>query len=672
MNFFAHQEQARRQTRRMLFLFALAVLVVVVATDLVVLFALNLDQAYHAGGGAGFGVIAGLSVVVVAAILLGSAYRIASLSGGGAAVARELGGTENSNSDNFAYRRLRNVVEEMAIASGVPVPRIFVLENEAGINAFASGYTPNDAAITVTRGALDKLTRDELQGVIGHEFSHVLNGDMRLNIRLMGVVFGILVLATIGRKMAELSGRSRSRDSGGIVVFGIALFAIGYIGVVLARLIKASISRQREFLADASAVQFTRQTTGIAGALKKIGGLAEGSKLANANTEEVAHMLFGDGVGYSALFATHPPLKERIVRLDPAFKTSEFAAIAAAWSQPVLVGDDGERADISISGFAPATAVASPAPERGIALPAAAASVALSPHAVVRQVANPDKVDRGSARTIHRTIPSVLREAAYRQEQAAPLIFALLLDARADVRARQRNVLAQQTDAGACALVDALAAEAADLHPMLRLPLASLAFPALRRRPRPQLAAFTETLNALIAADGRVDLDEYCLAKLIGLQVFESLSPASALVIGRVKLPEVEREVASLLAIVANHGNDDEKAAERAFLAAVDVVLPGQALRYVPPENWAAALDAAFAKLDRLAPAGKELIVAGLTRAISDDGQVRIAESELLRTVCAALHCPLPPMLAVAEAGDSATATEQRGSPSLTGGTVPQ
>jgi Zn-dependent protease with chaperone function len=213
----------------------------------------------------------------------------------------------------------------------VPVPQIFVLENEAGINAFASGFAPADAAVTVTRGALDKLTRDELQGVIGHEFSHLLNGDMRLNIRLMGVVFGIVVVATIGRKIAEGAGRARSRDSGGVALFGVALLVVGYLGVVCARLIKASISRQREFLADASAVQFTRQTDGIAGALKKIGGLAEGSKLAASGTEEIAHMLFGDGVGYSALFATHPPLTERIKRLDPSFDKSEFAAIAASF-----------------------------------------------------------------------------------------------------------------------------------------------------------------------------------------------------------------------------------------------------------------------------------------------------------------------------------------------------
>lgn len=652
MNFFEQQERARRQTRRMLFLFALAVLAIVAATDVVLLLAIGLDNAHRADGGISWGAIAGLSTVVAAAILLGSAYRIATLGGGGGAVARELGGIETTgSSDNFAYRRLRNIVEEMAIASGVPVPRIFVLENEAGINAFASGYSPNDAAITVTRGALDKLTRDELQGVIGHEFSHVLNGDMRLNIRLIGVVFGILVLATIGRKLFAIRGAG-SRTRGSIVAIGLALYVVGYIGVVAARLIKASISRQREFLADASAVQFTRQTSGIAGALKKLGALAEGSTLSSSNTEEVAHMLFGDGVGYSALFATHPPLKERILRLDPSFKGEELDAIAKAWTQPVLVGEGDDDTDVSISGFAPASATPRAPRDPRVALPDAQARLPVTPAAVAAQVGHPDTDDRRSARTIHATIPDALREAAYQQAQAVPLIFALVLDARDDVRQRQRDALAAHYDAGLIALAESLAMQIADLHPMLRLPLASLAFPALRRRPRPQLDAFVEALNTLIAADGRIDLDEYCLAKLIRLQVIESLAPAAASAIGRVKLPEATDEIAALFGIVAKYGHDDDASASRAFLAAITDVLPGVALPYAPPDDFARALDRAFPTLDRVAPAGKELIVTGLTRAISEDGTVRVAEAELLRVIAAALHCPLPPLIADAASVD--------------------
>jgi Zn-dependent protease with chaperone function len=651
MNFFAHQEAARRQTRRMLILFAFAVLAIVVATDAVFIVAIGAHAAQRVDGGMNWNVVFALSVFVVVAIALGSTYRIATLRGGGAAVARQLGGTEVATvSGNLAYQRLRNVVEEIAIASGVPVPEIFVLENEAGINAFASGYTPADAAITVTRGALDKLTRDELQGVIGHEFSHVLNGDMRLNIRLMGVVFGILVIATIGRKIAQLSANSRSRDSGGVAIFGIALFVVGYIGVVFARLIKASVSRQREFLADASAVQFTRQTNGIAGALEKIGALAEGSKLSSANTEEVAHMLFGDGIGYSALFATHPPLEARITRLDPSFTRAKFAEIAAAWSEPVLIVEGEPGADDSIAGFAPATRMPHASREPAMPLPAADASLSITPSVVAAQVGKPDTDDRRSARTIRTTIPTALREAAYRHEQAIPLILAMLLDARPEIRAKQASALAARYDAGACALVETLSAETATLHPMLRLPLAALTFPALRRRPRPQLATFIDAVDALIAADGRVELDEYCLAKLINLQVIDALSPAAATPTGSVRLPSIAPDVANVLAIVARHGHDDANAAERAYLAAIDEVLPGRPIAYAPPADWAGALDDALPTLDRLAPAGKELVVRALTRAVSDDGVVSVAEAELLRAISAALHCPLPPLIANADA----------------------
>ncbi len=300
-------------------------------------------------------------------------------------------------------------------------------------------------------------------------------------------------------------------------------------------------------------------------------------------------MLFGDGVGYSALFATHPPLKQRILRLDPSFKEEEFTEIAAAWSQPVLVEDAGDRTDISISGFAPAIASAHVAADRKMALPAAGASVVVSPASVAEQVGNPDKDDRRSAQTIRATIPQPLREAAYRQEQCAALIFALLLDARADVREKQLKALGERYDTGLCTLVQALCEKMTDLHPLMRLPVASLAFPALRRRPRPQLDVFMDALNALIAADGRMDLHEYCLAKLIRLQVIESLSPASALVIGRVKLPDVAADLAALFATVAKYGNDDDAAAMRAYLGAIDSVLPGQTLPYAPPADWASS-----------------------------------------------------------------------------------
>ncbi|MGH8184245.1 MAG: M48 family metallopeptidase, partial [Rhodanobacteraceae bacterium] len=316
MDFFAQQAKVRRSSRTLVWLFALAVLAIVVAVDLVCAFVLGVGLRPLP--------LLGIAVAVVVVISLCSAYRVASLAGGGAAVAREMNAVEvPANTTNPQWRQLRNVIEEVAIASGVPVPEIYVMQNESGINAFAAGYTPTDAAVCVTQGCLDKLNRDELQGVIAHEFSHVLNGDMRLNIRLMGLLFGIMAIWVIGRFLmwggyfglgdgeGSGGGRRRGSGSGQVALAGIALLAIGAIGLFFGRLIQAAVSRARESLADASAVQFTRQTEGIAGALKKIAVFEEGSALQSPRRDEVRHMLFGDAE-QSSWFATHPPIIARI------------------------------------------------------------------------------------------------------------------------------------------------------------------------------------------------------------------------------------------------------------------------------------------------------------------------------------------------------------------------
>ena len=323
MNFFERQAQARRMSGRLLALFALAVAGVVAAVVL---------AAWVGGGARTVGGALFWAMLSLGVIGLGSLYRIASLRGGGDKVALELGGTPvPGNPTDLDLQRLRNVVEEMAIASGVPVPRLFVLEKEEGINAFAAGYAPADAAVAVTRGALDRLNRDELQGVIAHEFSHVLNGDMRLNIRLIGLLFGILMISLVGRKILEHgSFGGRNKGGGAIVAAAIAALVIGSIGMFFSRMIKAGVSRSRERLADASAVQFTRQSAGLAGALKKIGALQAGSRLEHrGDAEEISHMLFGDGMGLRGLFATHPPLLARIQALEPGFNDEALARLQA-------------------------------------------------------------------------------------------------------------------------------------------------------------------------------------------------------------------------------------------------------------------------------------------------------------------------------------------------------
>jgi Zn-dependent protease with chaperone function len=630
MNFFEHQAAARRTSTRLVVLFALAVVGIVVAVDFAVY------VVFGGASGQGGTLLAFTSFATLAIIGLGSLYRIASLRGGGEPVALQFGGVPvPEDTTDFNLRRLRNVVEEIAIASGVPVPRIYVLEHEAAINAFAAGYTPSDAVVAVTRGALDRLNRDELQGVIAHEFSHILNGDMRLNIRLIGVLFGILMLGIIGRKVLQFGGRGRdSRGAAVILVAALIALLVGYIGLFFGRMIKAGVSRTRESLADASAVQFTRQTQGLAGALKKIGGVGEGSKLNDrGDAEEVSHMLFGDGVGFSGLFATHPPLLKRIQALEPQFRADQLDALQRRW---LASPPDGLEEDARL-GLAEGS---------GAALPAAASQFAVTPPMVVAQVATPAADDYRRADAIVARIPDELRALAARRDAVMPLLLGLLLaDDAALARIQGEEISARLGAAVADATASVHARQLAALHPMLRLPLAALAFPVLRLRPRPELDTFLDTVHAVVNADGEVSLFEYCLGRLLQVQVRESLDPGRHAQFGRRKLSAVRSEVSTLLCVVAQAGNRDPAEAQRAYLAGIQRVLPSDHLPYLARAGGVLALDAVWEPLDALDPLARQALVEGITATISHDGRINVAESELLRTICGVLHCPLPPML---------------------------
>lgn len=624
MDFFAQQARVRGSSRRLVILFVLAVIAIVVAIDAVVWFALGQHPAPGEPPASNLNLLLGSSVIVLAGIGLSSLFRIMSLSGGGKSVAESMGATVvPPDTSDPALRRLRNVIEEVAIAAGVPVPDIYLMADEPGINAFAAGYSASDAAVCVTQGCLDNLTRDELQGVIAHEFSHVLNGDMRLNIRLMGLLFGILVLAVVGRRVIWFGGgRSNRRGGGQVWMIGLALIVVGYIGYFFGRLIQAAVARSRESLADASAVQFTRQADGIAGALKKIAILSEGSQLQAANKQEVAHMLFGEAGSFNALFATHPPLLERIRALEPGFKEADLARMAAGM----------QREAASPPASAPTAASGVP----GLSLPPVLTGVLAGGVAAAAPA-----FQRAAA--VQQAMPASLNDAVQQPESALAVMLALALSPAAELQPAQRRIVADAFGDDVQRAVQAQASAVAALAPIARLPLVLLAFPALRQLPDGRQQTLVRTLDDLVKVDGRVDINEYCLARLLRIQLSEARAPRSAPVDGVKKLPAARDSVILVCTVVAAAGCSDEAGARRAWLFAMQQAFPGEAIEWVPPPAaWQASFERALDDLDGLSPMAKELVIQALLRAVHADGQISVEEAELLRVICASLHCPLP------------------------------
>ena len=634
MDFFAHQERARRHTGRLVVLFGLAVLGIVASV-----YAAAVVAALMAGvveidpRGAGPlevwwnpALLAGVAVCVLAVVGLGSAHKLAQLSAGGRAVAEMLGGrlVERGARDPLE-RRLLNVVEEMAVASGVPVPAVYVLDREEGINAFAAGFAPGDAVIGMTRGSLEKLSRDELQGVIAHEFSHVLNGDMRLNQQLIGLSFGILVLSLMGRWLLRSARYARrGRNSGGIaaaLLIGVALTLIGAIGVFCSRLIKAAVSRQREALADASAVQFTREPQGLAGALKKIAGY--GARITSVETEEVAHMLFERGSrAFSGWFATHPPLVERIRALDPTFDPRDLP-------KP---GDP-----------LPGAAVRA-APETSFPTAALAATPAHSGDPLDRAGQMDAPVLGGALRG---SLPEEVDAAARSRDSSMLLVLALAFSSSDANRERQLALVESQLGAARASHCRRLFGDLCRVDVRLRLPVLELALPALKRRPTEQIRYLLDLLGRIASLDTEQRLFDFVLLRV--LEAYLRAQPATARELpasGAQQKLKPRDAVRTLLINVAAFGHEDGGRARSAYLAGLEAVGwkdDGQSFDPPAASRDLDRLDASLRALAPLRPRDKLKILRGVLAIIRADREVSVDETELFRAIAATLDCPLPP-----------------------------
>jgi Zn-dependent protease with chaperone function len=631
MNFFEYQDQARRQSRWLVFLFAMAVITIVVVINVAILVAfgaMNVEQHQSLISvqslKANIPLLLGGALATTAVIAIASLFKTASLRSGGGKVARDLGGVlVEADARDPLRRRLYNVVEEIALASGIAVPEIYVLEQESAINAFAAGFTPADAAVAVTRGALEKLNRNELQGVIAHEFSHIFNGDMRLNIRLMGALFGILMLSLIGRRVLHGSfymGRSKNNNGGAIMLAAMAVMLVGYIGMFFGRWIKSAVSRQREYLADASAVQFTRDPDGIAGALKKIAVYGDSSYL-NVETEEVSHMLFGNGAKTS-MFSTHPPLNERILRIDRSFTPEDLVGLATSikrkrTAEAEQASRQQEKSKRQSAGMFDADNL-------------------------VDQIGHPDFSRILMAAALAASIPDEISAAAHSNQWATEVLFYCLMDRDSEIRERQLLLVAQKMGSDSEARVRGLLSAAPELPREQRLPLLEISIPELKRRPPDHVKRVLDTVNSLSEADGQIDVFEYLMAKVITQHLWESVNPQQVRLSGKKSLKQVIDSALDVIAVLAIHGNDNQAAVEAAYRAGVGQLGVDAKLTTPRADNWGETLDQALPALDQLKPGDKEKLVNALIATVMADEKVAVEELELLRVVCAVIHVPLP------------------------------
>ena len=643
MNFFSRQEEMRTLSRRLVWMFLIAVGVVVVVIDAVLLTVVAVATRPkgtipavpdHVWLAAHPGAVWLSTLLVLGVICVASMYKIGVLKGGGGVVARAAGGERVPVATNDPrLRQLINIVEEIAIASNTPVPAVYVLPHETGINAFAAGFNASNAAITVTQGCLDYLTRSELQGVIAHEFSHIVNGDIRLNLRLMGLLFGLVVIASIGKAVWRFVPTSRNSDSKagnvGLVILlaGAIIFVAGYIGLFLGRIIQAAIARKRESLADAAAIQFTRDPTGLKGALVKIGAAPNGSHLIEGDSDELAHMLFAPGM--DRMFATHPPLLDRIKAIDPRFDAHEFDDVRA---ELISVAPQGEAPVAQTTGAQRLQQML------GTVVGVNAALMAQS-------VGSPTTDHIDLAQSIRVSLPQAVLEAAGSPRHALALMFALALDSDAQLREQELDFIAKQLGETTAQNCRELLADVDSLNALQRQPALFRLLPSLRQFPAAQRTSILVCLNGLLQRGGRLSPTKYALRKLAQVQLRDAA--INTTVAARMVLPSAMNEVALLMAVLARFGDDDIQQARMAYDVGMKFLYERDVPPFQPPQDWPLKLDMALNQLDRLAPAAKEKLIEGMVRVIAADNKLTANEGELLRITCATLHCPLPPLVRV-------------------------
>lgn len=641
-NFFKLQDDARRKTFWLILQFALMVILLILATYVLCVWGLHLVQQQQQGFEGPVNWIqpelfAAVASIMGAVVAGGSMIRFAQLASGGKAIAQMMGGKEvETNTREITERRLLNIVEEMALASGMPVPTVYLMTEEKGINAFAAGRGQGDAVVAVSQGAIDYLTRDELQGVIAHEFSHILNGDMTLNLRMLALVSGIMGLAELGRLFMNVASRSQmvttdsegnTRDNRGLLIaIGIALLALGAIGAFLGSLLKAAASRQREFLADASAVQFTRNPEGIGGALKKIGGLQSGSEVHAARADEVSHMFLANplsGASLINMFATHPPLEQRIRAIDPQWD--------GKYPEVVPVNEDGTR-EIN------------PDPRRVPPIKNLPRFPGM-PHIPIPIVlAGIDSDEVRPADPEYPDEPGILGQGVREPFSSRAIVYCLLLDEKPENRQEQIAILTRLVDRKDLEEVHRLLPTIDAVPEGARLEVLNRLQPALRRMSPPQYKRFRTAVDQLIGQDQKVSLFEYTLRCLVIHRLDLAYGLRREVIGNNGNVASLTPSVVVILSHLANEGNSSQSGAEKGFQVGLQNFLgqspPASLVR--KPDTTLRDFHMGLLHCVRAVPQIKRRILDACGACALVDGKVTIPESELVRAVAAVLDCPVP------------------------------
>ncbi len=653
MDFFADQEKARRRTGWLLLYFSLAVVFIVAFISLGLSAVLSLFPGYRLFDRE---TLTWIGAGVLAVIIAGSLKRRWELRHGGEGLAEMLGAREIDPATRDAgERRLRNVVEEMAIASGLPVPRLYVLDRERGINAFVAGYQPSQSVMVVTEGLIEHLDRNELQAVVGHEFSHILHGDMRLNMHLLSLLAGIMIIGQTGNHLIRASVNqalayrpaSREQDNRGLVVFPILLGSflsfLGYTGVFVGYLLQAAISRQREFLADASAVQFTRDKKGIVNALEKIRTYPRGSWLVNAHSEEMRHLCFTPSLsaGMGEILATHPPLEKRIEAINPYF-----------FLQKKLNGEDIAPGRRDLGHIVPEGAMGLAGGAGSYSGTGGEVFAETRPGSakIAASVGNPTARHVDYAASLIHSIPREMYYASHIPAGARALIYALLLGGRPADRDIRLAILREREIPTLDQQVLKRRRQIKKLGESMHLSLVDLALPALKRMNRRETEDFLEVVELLIQADRKVTLFEFATQTVLNRHLRPQTD--SGLHIRYKSFKPLRREIGLLLSLAVHAGNNPDEHTQTVYQRNMRRFTPDPPPLATPAQCGSKCLNAALSKLAGLAPGLKKDLLSACADCVLADGVVKTREMELLRIVAESLDCPMPPSISRAGTRD--------------------